>query len=153
MKFYVSRQLQWPEGEKVVEIVQGGRDYANPGHLTIMFPRLGEGEEFTDPREACEAAIAIRDMWKGLDSDPIHISFGCTLGFTAPLDRYEDQVLREKAEALYQTLPKCGQCGDIVGKDKYHHQFSSEDFCSSQCAEKDYEGCNEPEEEDEDQEA
>jgi hypothetical protein len=40
-KYFVSRQRNWPDGDCLVEIAAGGRDYANPGMLAPKFP--GEG--------------------------------------------------------------------------------------------------------------
>lgn len=140
MKFYVSRQIQWPDGDKIVEVVSGGQDYANPGQLTTRFPLLGEGDEFTDPREAVEVAIAIRNAWKETESDDIFLALGSTGGMTLELPRYEEAELREQAEQLYHKLPKCVECGDLLGSETFTHEFADHDekFCRSYCAEENH---------------
>lgn len=149
MKFFVSRQCEYPDGDYVVEIVQGGLDYANPGMLVPKWKELGEGQEFTDPREAVEAAINIRDQWNLLKFYPnvigaiehgVEISFGSTGGFTLPLPRMSDDELKAKADQLYEKLPKCAECGDLLGKETYTHDYADKDekFCRDYCAEKNY---------------
>ncbi len=148
MKFFVSRQCEYPDGDYVVEIAQGGLDYANPGMLTPKWAELGEGKEFDDPREAVEAAIKIRDEWNLSRFFPdvlraaVHgaeISFGCTMGFTLPLERMSDEQLHQKAEKIYDGLPKCAECNNLLGKETYTHDYADEDkFCREYCAEKNY---------------
>lgn len=145
MKFFVSRQVEFPDGDMVVEIAQGGSDYANADMLSPMWASLGEGKEFTDPRAAVEAAINVRDMWKSVRDSveregEIHISFGCTMGFTLPLTRMSDDELKSKADTLFDKLPKCAQCGDLLGKETFTHDFAipGESFCREYCAETNY---------------
>lgn len=145
MKFFVSRQCEYPDGDNVVEIATGGLDYANPGMLGPRWASLGEGQEFTDPREAVEAAINVRDQWQKLlqhngELPDIDISFGSTGGFTLPLPRMSDDELKEKADKLYEKLPKCDECGELLGKETYTHDYAMNDekFCRTYCAEKNY---------------
>lgn len=94
MKYFVSRQMYWPFGDKVIEIAEGGVDYANPDMLVVGFPELGEGVEYDDPREALEAAFRIRDAWPGS-----RIEVGCTHGYTMPFEEHpSDEELREWAK-------------------------------------------------------
>lgn len=140
MKLFISRQVNWPDGTHMVEVAQGGLDYANPGMLVPQFKSLGEGQEYSDPREAVDAAIQIRDAWKRrLPDEEIEIGMGHTFGFTMPFDGDTDQHLRERAEKLYENLPKCAECCAILGKTKYGSvELGEYDCCSEYCAEKRY---------------
>lgn len=139
MKFFVSRQINWPDGISMVEIAQGGLDYANPGMLVPKFKELGEGNEYTDPREAVEAAILIRDAWKQGSEDDVEIGMGHTFGHSMPFDGDSDENLRARAEKLWEKLPKCAECGGLMGKEKYGDPHMGEyDCCSEHCAEKRY---------------
>jgi hypothetical protein len=148
--FFVSRQIEYPSGTYLVEICEG-QDYASPDMLTIKYGRLGEGQEFSSPIEAVESAIAIKEAWrkdlklslfKKHNKKVPAITFGCTHGFSGvSLPRMTYKKLRETAEKLYATLAKCDQCGDLLGKQTFTHDFADKDqkFCREYCAEKDYE--------------
>ena len=63
--YFVSRQCYWgvePDEQNVVEIASGGRDYSNPDMLVEKY--AGEGQEYSDPREALEVALSIAKQWK-----------------------------------------------------------------------------------------
>lgn len=149
MKYFVSRQNYWdrcaPEAS-VVEVVIGGSDYANADMLGVKWPHLGEGKEFSDPREAVEAAIAICEEWKKED-EYASVGMGATLGFTMSFDGEDYDTLRKRAEEMYQKLPKCAQCGELLGKETYTHDYADQDekFCREYCAEKNYQSYQEPE--------
>lgn len=52
-RWFVSRQDYWGEENPLaVEIAAGGLNYANADMLCVAYARLGEGEEYEDPREA-----------------------------------------------------------------------------------------------------
>ena len=86
-KFFVSRQSYWPEGQLTVEIAGGGLDYANPDMLVEKYKHLGEGQEFDDPVEAAEAAIAVAQAWrKDAPGKKICVAYGYTGGFTMPFE-------------------------------------------------------------------
>jgi hypothetical protein len=143
--FFVSRQIEYPSGMLLVEICEG-LDYASPDMLVIKYGRLGEGQEFKSPIEAVEAAIAIQKAWRKDKTvrDGIAISFGNTHGFSGvSLPRMTHKKLRETAEKIYQGLDKCVQCGEILGKQTFTHDFAipGEKFCREYCAEKNYEDC------------
>jgi hypothetical protein len=142
MKFFVSRQKYWgvePEEGTIVEISIGGIDFANPDMLGFLWPNLGEGKEFTDPREAVEAAIAICDVWK-LREPNAKVACGWTAGNTLPFDSETYDVLREFAEKTYDKLPKCEECGCLLGKRTYTHELcmDNEKFCREYCADENY---------------
>lgn len=143
MTYFVSRQCYWPEGREVVEIASGGLDYANPDMLSPQFRREGEGQEYQDPREAVEAALAVRKAWaqsQGKDIRAFRIAHGATGGFTLPFDPCTVKEALHWAETVYQGLPKCAECGEILGKEKYTHDYAcdGESFCREYCAEKNY---------------
>lgn len=84
MAYTVTRQLQWPEGKKVVEISFGTYDYVNPDALVSKYPH--EGSTFEDPLEAIEAGISICRLWRKAGSKDAKIGIGNTLGFTIPFE-------------------------------------------------------------------
>jgi len=142
----VTRQCQWPEGDNVVEISQGGLDYTNPGALVAKYE--GEFEEFLDPREALKAALFIKAQWvKDTGDYSIGIAHGATLGFTMPFEvEEEEEYLHEWAEKAYKNLKKCDRCQEVMPDDekewfKLIDDFSvgGEEFCSENCAERAYE--------------
>lgn len=140
--YFVSRQAYWPDGNSVVEVCTGGKDYCNPDMLIHRFPELGEGQEFADPMEAVEAAIKICDAWNklmGLEEEA-RVEVGNTSGYTMPFEEYPtDEQLRDWAKKELESLPKCYLCNDIIDE-KYKYHLSDDaageyDFCSERCAE------------------
>jgi len=140
MKYYVSRQRQWPDGDLMVEVAVGGLDYANPGMLAEKFPQWGEGREFTDPREAANAAVSVWEVWKQTSpTTEIGIGHGATGGMTMPFSDCGADALAEWAEAAYEALPKCAECGELLGAETYTHESADDDrFCREYCAEENY---------------
>lgn len=142
-KWFVSRQDYWGmcEGDgTIVEVASGGIDYANPDMLVAKWPELGEGKEFTDPREAVEAAIAICEQWKKTDHNA-HVAMGATGGNTLYFEWEEYDALRKRAEELYEKLPKCDECGGLMGNETFTHDYAigtDEKFCREYCAEEAY---------------
>lgn len=141
-KFFVSRQNYWgveEEDSHIVEVVSGGSDYANPDMLVAKWPSLGEGKEFSDPREAVEAAIRVCDQWRASGETNAKVAMGATGGSTMPFEPKEYDEARKRAEELYEKLPKCDQCGEVLGKETYSHDLDEEgNFCSEVCADKNY---------------
>jgi len=139
MKLFVSRQIYWgvdAADSHTVEIASGGQDYANPDMLVSKYP--GEGEEYTNPIEAVEAAIVIATAWK--KDNPklkINIAHGFTGGCTMPFEGSTRKNLRVWAKKLYETLPKCEHCGELIGDEpitliEYPDKGK---FCGEYCAE------------------
>ena len=130
--YFVSRQIVWPEGNKVVEVVSPGLDHAGPGMLTEKFKSLGEGQEFASPVDAFEAANQVRNAWQKInrDDDTVTIEF---LGLTGT-----DEELGAKAEALEAKLPKCDQCGDNLPSERkqFKDRESGSVYCSRECADR-----------------
>ena len=113
MVWFVSRQRYFPDGDLMVEIAGGGGDYSNPDMFSPKYP--GEGEEYTDPREAVKVALLIRDLWqKDAPDEEIEVGEGCTGGYTMPFDGSDDDALIAWAEKEYADLEKCARCGKIL---------------------------------------
>jgi len=151
-KWFVSRQHYWHSGDLVVEIAGGGLDYANADMLCDKYPKLGEGQEYDDPREAVRAAIAIRDAWNKDESETARVEAGFTGGWSMPFEEEPtDEDLIAWAQKEWESIPKCPGCGEPMYSDeRYGHQFTDEyEFCSQSCAEKDYEAIMADWEEDE----
>lgn len=93
MAYFVYRTHQW-EGDYLV-VIGDSLDTADPG---MYRPRYkGEGESYSDPREAVEAAIRIRDAWRAdrvgkFDPTPEDIHLDCDE------DGDDDEVTRECAD-------------------------------------------------------
>ena len=141
-KFTVTRQHRYHDGYKIVEVSQGGIDYANPDALVKKWQ--GEFEEFTGMTAAVEAAIGIAKAWQETTTDQIFIGVGCTHGMTMEFDplTLNDKTfdaLIAKAEKFDENLPKCEHCGDILAGETYGHEFSDgHPFCSERCVETSY---------------
>lgn len=143
MLFFVSRQHYWGvEDPLVVEIAAGGCEYSNPGMLSDpnnIYGPLGDMLETNDPREALEAAIAIRDEWQKHTDEPVRIEAGFTHGCTIPFEEHPtDEQLKEWAEEEWEATPKC-PCGEpLPERGQIALLFPYEDegpFCSEYCAE------------------
>ena len=139
MKLYVSRQCYFGvEDPNTVEIASGGLDYANPDMLVSKYP--GEGETYTNPVEAVEAAIEIAKAWKrDCPNLKINIASGYTGGNTMPFEPSTRKELRDWAKKLYETLPKCSHCGELIEGESYSlADYPDEKFCREYCAEEFY---------------
>lgn len=141
-KFTVTRQHRWHDGYKIVEVSQGGIDYANPDALVKKWQ--GEFQEYTGMTAAVEAAIGIAKAWQETTTDQIFIGVGATHGTTMDFDALtlNDEtfdLLLDKAEKFDENLPKCDHCGDILTGETYGHEFTDDHpFCSEHCAEMSY---------------
>ena len=145
-KYFVSRQIVWPEGTPAVEIAPF-LDAAGPGMLVAYFQNAGEGREFDDPREAVEAAIRVRDLWwaskashlKGWEKIEITYAGGGALGIAGEEIGADDE-LRAWAEKRYEAILKCAECGEPIYQEKWYASeiFGDDAFacCSERCAQK-----------------
>lgn len=132
--YTVTRQIQWPEGRRVVEVSQGGLDCTNPDALSPKYP--GEFREYDDPREAVEAAIAICEAWRRDGAPDAEVGFGATGGMTMPFDPTSYQEARAWASRVAEQLPRCDRCGRLLPARPYHYQgIDDEQYCSEWCAE------------------
>ena len=141
MKWFISRQCYWgvdEDEQNVVEIAQGGCDFANPDMLVEKYS--GEGETYIDPREAVTAALDIAERWKKDSPDlKIGVAHGCTGGMTMPFEADESEELKKWAQKIWELLPKCDGCGEILPKKHFTVPFlnvDDEKFCREYCAEK-----------------
>ncbi len=141
--YFVSRQSAWPQGSLYVEVACGGLDYANPDMLAVGYRSLGEGNEYHDPREAVDAAIAICRAWRrdhrGVRID---VRVGHTMGFTAPFEPGTFRQALAWARDVAERLPSCAHCGELLERLTYRHALAEdgERFCSEYCADEGYAG-------------
>jgi len=145
-KWFVSRQCYWgvdDEDRNVVEIAAGGLDYANADMLVARWSNLGEGGEYTDPREALKAAKSVRDAWIAVaPDDQVHIEVGATGGYTMPFTMHPtDKQLDQWATTAWIVAPKCDRCGEVLPEAFFvmSDGVSDDKFCSERCAEMSYE--------------
>ena len=134
MPYTVTRQIQWPDGDAVVEVSAGGRDYSNPDALMQRYE--GEFEEFLDPALAAEAAIAICRAWRRDGRKDAKVAWGSTGGMTLPFDPSTFRALRRWAKAARKRLPTCDGCGDLLPQQPYRVGDHEEWFCHEYCAER-----------------
>lgn len=143
-EFYVSRQSYWHEdGTYAVEIARE-LDYSGPGALGVKYASLGEGCEFTDPREAAKAAIAVREAWLGDLCDrprneipDVALTLAMNdLVYPVTDDGMTPDELIAWADKIAESMPRCEHCGDICESegymDEYGERFSA---CSDYHAE------------------
>lgn len=130
MKWCITRQRYWPDGQNVVEIAEGGRDYTNPDALAYKYP--GEFQEFHDPREAVKAAVSILGRWNA-DGGAASLAYGDTGGYTSPFDMCQLEEAEAWAERAWVDLPKCDRCGDPIESACTCDGVPGE-FCSEECA-------------------
>jgi hypothetical protein len=139
--YTVTRQVQWPDGLEVVEVSQGGLDYANPDVLSPRYP--SEGETYPNPRDAAAAAIDICRRWRKDGHKNARVAYGATMGFTMPFSPCTFKELREWAERRYRalviTLPSCESCGATIwdSKDAWWSR-DYQGYCSQKCVEDAY---------------
>ena len=137
MKYFVSRQHQWMTGNLVVEIAAGGLDYSGPDMLSDpnnVYGPLGNMLETSDPREALKAAFAIRETWHeelraAACNDEIHIEAGYNLDIITPTEEPTDEQLWEWAQAEWDAIPKCAQCGQVAEVRDAEEEW----FCTERC--------------------
>ena len=138
MPYTVTRQHQWPSGDKVVEISAGGPDYSNPDALVGKYPL--EGEAFDSPVDAVETAIRICEAWRKDGAPDAQIGYGATGGLTMPFDASTFEEARAWASERLASLPKCDRCGEILPERHWTtSELMDESFCSENCAERAYE--------------
>lgn len=143
-KFVVTRQRYWSDGRNVVEVAQGGTDYANADALCGKYP--GEFEEFIGMKTAVEKAIEIAKAWQADEPDKeIEVATGCTHGMTmefegTPITDEEGiaEILQE-AEKFDEKLPRCA-CGELLPPEGQRWHLCDDpdagEFCSESCCEK-----------------
>lgn len=132
MSYYVSRQMYYYSGENVVEIADGGLDYAGCDMLSGNFE--GEGE-YTDPREAVDGAMKVLRRWqKESPEDNSQLAYGHSLGMGLEFEPSELDEVLAWAQKEWDSLPKCDRCGEVI-EDEYVLDNYDMTFCSEKCAE------------------
>jgi hypothetical protein len=142
MPYFVSRQCYQPNGEFRVEIAGGGRDYANPGMLVPKYERWGEGQEFVDPIDAVEAAVAVLAAWRKdsiTGKRKLMLAQGHTMGMTMPFEACTIKQARKWAAEVRKCLERCVYCDNVLGAKTWSHELEDGKFCSERCAEDDRE--------------
>jgi hypothetical protein len=133
-RYCVTKQIQWPDGTRVVEISSGDEDYTNPGALG------GHFESHETATEAVEDAIALALKWQQESDEPVYIGRGYTMGMTMPfdpedLDEGTFAEYRKWAEKQDEKLEHCDYCGAVIGEEKWEaDDWSGTVFCSEYCA-------------------
>ncbi len=95
----------------------------------IEIIRDDPGEELS-PFRAVNKAIALRRVWKEESNSKVRILVD---GQVMTPSRAETWANEE-----YKSLPKCEECGAILGGDVHTHTLSDDLFCSPKCADKNY---------------
>jgi len=144
--YTVTRQIQWPNGDPMVEVSEGGIDYTNPDALVANYP--GEFQEFQDPREAVETAINICRSWRKDGQQDAKVGVGATGGYTMPFDGSTFKEAVDWAKEVWEKLEKCPTCdritedlqewwsaGEWIG-DEFYAYDNGDKYCSEYCAEK-----------------
>ena len=152
MTYVVTRQMQWPDGDPVVEVSEGGMDYTNPDALFARYP--GEFEVFQNPMDAVETAVEICRAWRKdgkNDRDTgqfARVGVGATGGHTMPFEGGSFTEARQWAKETWEKLEKCPTCGKVVEDlqewwragewigDDFLPFDDGEKYCSEYCAEK-----------------
>ena len=132
--YTVTRQIQHPDGNKVVEVSVGGIDYCNPGALYAKY--AGEFIEFDDPRSAAETAIRIASEWRKNAHSRVSVAAGNTRGMTMPFDSCTVKELRAWAKKEWKSLEKCPQCGEPLPSEQERYRantWDGLDYCKD-CA-------------------
>lgn len=141
----VTRQRYWIDGRSVVEIAEGGIDYTNPDALCAKYD--GEFCTYTDPREAVETAISILRSWRADGERKAMLAIGSTGGCTMPFENCSMADARTWAKQTYAELPRCPECGDLMGNERWSpcdfHVDDDEQCCSERCCEKRFAVCDE----------
>ena len=135
-KYFVNCQHQYYSGNYMVEIAYPDQDSIGSDMLATHYADEGE---YSDPREALEAAIKVRDMLqKDHPNETIGIAFGhFDMVEGEPQDMEE---LKAEIEKHYESLPKCDRCGKLIGDEPYiiYEDPDFGKFCSEYCAEEAY---------------
>lgn len=129
--YCVTKQLQWPDRDRVVEVSVGDYNYTNPD-------AIGHIEEFEFATEAAQRAIELQQEWQQEHPDEeVFVGHGYTMGCTAPFDPEEPEELLAWAKERDDALPCCDQCGAKIPSEKSTFRLFDEDavFCQEHCAE------------------
>lgn len=87
------------------------------------------GEEAT-PFRAVNRALNIRRLWKEETNSKVRILIDGQVMHPSQAETWANEE--------YKSLPKCEECGAILAGDVYSHSLSDVLFCSTKCADKNY---------------
>ena len=133
-RYCVTKQVQYPDGDRVVEISGGTFDYVNPDCLSDGI------KECQTATEAVEYAIELAQKWQTECNEEVFIGKGYTGGNTMPFDpwelcEYTYLKFRAWARERDEDLLRCDHCGDAVNKKHILHDYPDFVFCQEYCAE------------------
>ncbi len=108
----VSRCEPWPSGEQCVEIATDV-DHLDP---SLFWERDGSDYdrlciEWSDPRDAVDAAIKVRDLWVAESGKPVKIDHANPVFYG--MDGKTDAELRAWAIKTYDEMPRCVHCSNV----------------------------------------
>jgi hypothetical protein len=140
-KYWVYRlSAAWPDGGYYVEVSEGD-DTASPDAMGTKYKELGEGRGYENPREAAIAAIRIARQWKkdGHRGEEIEVVL-CANGKFAgemgvPADDMTVKELLLWARKEYESMVRCDNCNELVGRETYKNWDDDDVYCSEYCAE------------------
>ena len=145
--YYVCRQWYYYSGELMVELTEGGLDYAGPDHLVEKYPELGEGDAYAKPQEAAVAAVRVMRAWQKDEPDKeVHLTVRTQLAgyFGMEGEPWTIRDIRLWAAEAWEKLPRCARCGEVVPEDGAYGNcrtvFDDNEypFCSEYCADQDW---------------
>lgn len=132
MTFIVTKQIHWPDGERMVEISLGGFDYVNPGCCSNF-------HSFDFALEAANFALEMAKEWGEKVQEEISVGYGYTHGCCMPFEPSDQDELLQWAKEQDDALPCCDRCGKkIPNSDKEYRLIDDpfeQVFCSQFCAE------------------
>lgn len=141
--FYVSRQSNYyDDGAYSVEVARR-LDCSGPGTLVARYAQLGEGDEYDNPHDAVEAAIAISRAWRG-EIGRASVPFRCftiagnAFVYSTVKDAMTIPELRAWARGEWDALKKCDRCGDPIMGETWRLVEDPDigDFCSENCCDR-----------------
>jgi|SRR5271166_504023 len=95
----------------------------------IRIDRDANGSELT-PFRAVQRACKKRRLWLESGVKKVRILVDGQVMSPTQADHW--------AKEEYQTLPKCPGCAKVLPEDVYQHRLSPDLFCSTVCADRDY---------------
>ena len=133
-KYFVNCQHQYYSGNYLVEIAYP--DQYSIGSDMLATNYADEGE-YSDPREALDAAIKVREA---LQADHPDEEIGIAFGHFDMVEGEPQDIdeLRKDIEKHYESLPKCDHCGKPRDDKEFFVIYGDPDygkFCSESCAE------------------
>jgi len=134
MTWFVSRQMYYFSGKKVVEITEGKFP------TNLLKNRFdGESKEYVNPLEAAEIAIQIKNAWNKMGGNCAGIAIGHRSDLYSEIATEfavleSDELVLAWGKEAKEKLPKCDYCSSILGDKSIKNEIiPNEVFCSIQC--------------------